>query len=393
MTHRRGQSDDRRRRVLTEDAVGQRRKSTIDKEVTKADGARYDPQVLDRQLRLSDIVPRAIWIHVFLFSVAFAVVVGLTVMHRVSLEHPSAGESVFRLEMAGSLASWFSSITLFSAAGIALICYSLRRHDQSDYHNQYRVWLWSAVLAVLLSLTASSSWHEAAGAQLAHYTGVGQSTAGFYWWFFPCISIAAVTAFRMLFELSASRLATTGVLGTMAAYSVVLGSQFGFNGGLEPATVTLAVESCWIAGHLLMLCSFLWYARHTILDVQGLIATRPAASSHKKRKKKSKAAANADMSYQRRDAKHTTLPALKKNRSDVEPDMPPTKQSTRLLEAAKLEQERFEDEDERLAKRPSRKRQQKPSPDTHQSDEDIRKMSKSERKRLRKLKAQQRRAA
>ncbi|MFP6693708.1 MAG: hypothetical protein VB875_11850, partial [Pirellulales bacterium] len=66
MTHRRGQSDDRRRRVLTEDALGQRRKSTIDKEVTKADGARYDPQVLDRQLRFSDIVPRAIWIHVFL---------------------------------------------------------------------------------------------------------------------------------------------------------------------------------------------------------------------------------------------------------------------------------------------------------------------------------------
>lgn len=377
-------------------------KSSGDKDLSKADGARYEADVLDRQPRLSDLVPRATWVHGMLFFAALLVVGGLIAMHRSAVGEVSAASSIFNLGGTDSLASWFSSLALFLAASVALICYSLRRHNQSDYHNRYRVWLWGATLAVLLSLTASSPLHEVAGAHVAKLTGVGQSNAGFYWWFIPSLSVAVFTAIRMLFELSRSRIATTGMLGALSAYGVVLGSRLGINVGLDAGTAELVVGGCWLLGHALMFCSFLWYARHTVLDVQGLIAARPVSRTDEKQRKKasqpSSAVSNVDGSrkpQRRKDAAHDSPPAPKKKRSDVEPDMPATKRTTRLLEEAEIEQQRFEEEEElRQVKRPSRKRQTKPQQHDLQDDEpDIRKLSKSERKRLRKLKADQRRAA
>jgi hypothetical protein len=164
---------------------------------------------------------------------------------------------------------------------------------------------------------------------------------------------------------------------------------------------------CWLAASVLLLFSFLLFARHVIMDVQGLVVAKPKQDKDGAVKDKNSAKTGGTSTTtsddeaktsRRIDAAHDG-PAAPKGRSDLEPDMPPTKRSTRLREVAEYEQQRYEEDDEpRMRKQ--KKRRVRPR-DTERDDYDDcegasgqpSKLSKSERKRLRKIKAQQRRAA
>ncbi len=411
MLQRRGQSDERRRRVLSEDAAQKPKTAPAERTAAKTDGASYEPGLLDRQPRIVDLIPRAAWVHALLLVAALGVAGGLVAVHRWSAA-ASIRSSIFDPRAAGSLGCWFSSAVLAVIAAVSMICYSLRRQRQSDYHARYRVWLWTAAVVMLMSVAATSPWHVVFGQTVARATGIATSGGGVLWWLGLSALMMSYVAARLLFEMRGCRIATSGLIGAALAYAVVGATHLQFDLAVEPATVAMLATCGWLFGHVFLASSILWFARHTLLDIQGLIPQTKVADKTVSESKSEQSAAESktpvnDSSKnptpatgskpslkRRRDAAHITPPAPKR-RSDVEVDMPPTKRAARLLEGADYDDDAFEEEQratqrrQRKPKRPIQSRRE----DADDDQVDFRKLSKSERKRLRKLKAEQRRAA
>jgi hypothetical protein len=162
------------------------------------------------------------------------------------------------------------------------------------------------------------------------------------------------------------------MVGALVCYAVSAARFFGYGpvveARLEPILVTVPLS----IGHWFMLAGIVSYARFVVLDAQGLVAVRRKTAA----KKPAKAATTAKSTTS--TAKSTTSTTL----------------SLAALETAK--QSSF------AAKRPADSNQwvdgRRPESKHYEEDEDDdssdggRKLSKSDRKRLRKLKAQNRAA-
>ena len=66
------------------------------------------------------------------------------------------------------------------------------------------------------------------------------------------------------------------LIGALALSSAAAAIQLGA-GNLETALATLVGETCQLVGHLTLLLALSLYARHVILDVQGLLPVRKAS--------------------------------------------------------------------------------------------------------------------
>ena len=106
--------------------------------------------------RIVDFVPRRLLAIFGWFVLGVLVIAGLLALYH---EMPRwAGETTdgviaaLDLDSEGSIAAWFSAMTLAAAALVALVVYSVRRRTPSDYQGRYRVWWWAAACWMLMSL-------------------------------------------------------------------------------------------------------------------------------------------------------------------------------------------------------------------------------------------------
>lgn len=296
MDLRSGNSASRRRRVLREDvATGEgepaapRRKTRI-----RIDAAHY-PEAAHphRQPRLADLLPTKWWS--LGLSAGAGVVVATILLSGFAYRSTLAaviGEEAIRpldLTVRGNLADWFASWTLLTAALVAGIVYSLRRHRTDDYRGRYRAWLWTAVALLLGAMDAACGFHQSLSGAVVALTGIAVCGKGAFWWLLAeGLTLVAVSAamgreyFRCrlsLATLSLALLAYAG-LGAATVYRLdVVGST----------NAWLMQEGFRLFGHLLLALSTLLYARHVLREVQGLSKT-----VRRKRKSKADAAEEAE---------------------------------------------------------------------------------------------------
>ena len=392
MFRRGGQRDDRRRRVLTEELAGRGRGvsgSSADQQ--KCEGASYAPEAaLDKHLRLSDLVPRRLW-GVGLFTLAGAsVIAGILALYQTMQPWQltaGQGRQVFDLMASGSLASWTASVMLLTVSLASVIVLSMRRHKMNDYKGRYRVWAWTAVAALAMSAAATAPYHLVAAEALAGLTGwqVPGGTATF--WMMPTLLVLGVLAVRLLLDMRDSVIASFALVASVLAYGGALGTEMSGPALLVDPHTIMVLTGCKLAGHLLLLLSVLLFARHVLRDIQGLVVVR------KSRRKEGKKQESDDEDSRSGDGaihKAHRNPPAPKGISDLET---PSKRNERRRKAAELVQDEYEDEDERPNRRSKRGRQQEVDDYDDYDDEPAtngRKLTKSQRKKLRKLKAQQR---
>ena len=122
---RRGQRDDRRRRLLADELTGagvrsvRRRQDTLPPQ-RKSDNY-GDAEFMDEQRRLTDLIPRRLSIIALLMFAGLACVLGLEALYTwmpelAPLTKEDGRIAAFDLDGEGSLAVWFSSVTLLAAA-------------------------------------------------------------------------------------------------------------------------------------------------------------------------------------------------------------------------------------------------------------------------------------
>ena len=276
---------DRRRRVLTEERISssaQAYSSAAGKTANRGPlGSRYAPAAaVENQVRITSLIPRR-WITLaggwLLFAVFIAV---LEVAHvkmptlRVALgaRQLTAADLSFLHRGGASIAVWFCSVLLFMCSAVSLLIYSLRRHRVDDYQGRYRIWIWSALGWIVLSLNVTASLHTIFVESMIRLTGWSPWKDGAIWWIAPAIFLLVAVGIRVVIDVYECRSACVGLLTAGGCWLVAVLVHLEWIPVASSTTQTLLVAGLSMAGYLMALTGLVLYARHIIQETEDLMS-------------------------------------------------------------------------------------------------------------------------
>lgn len=286
---------------------------------------------MDRQMRITDLVPQRYRVFALWFAIGAAVIGGLEALYHYMPRlgaHASDGRiAAFDLDGEGSLGAWFSSFSLGLAACLSLIILSVRRQRDDDYHGRYRVWFWAALLFFVMSVDECASLHEGFKEMMTGLTGYRLAGDGSLWWVLAYGLFGGVIGLRMVLDLRRCRAALTFLGLTAACYLVAVVVQLEWLLPERGAQGVMVEEGLEMGGNLLLLIGLGLYARYAMLEVQGLIPLKEKTSQPRRQKEQLAAesatppgkprAAEAPGPAAQPVAASTSKPAFAVNRSDI----------------------------------------------------------------------------
>lgn len=172
---------------------------------------------------------------------------------------------------ADRLVAWSSAALLLLTVGYTRLIFSLRRHRVDDERGRYRVWRTAGWAAMLLSVNAVLGAHELVARCLGNLVDwqLLPNSAG--WWLFPAASVGGWLLITLMRDAAECRSALTGYL-LAAACLVVAGVN---SAGWTPEWAAISPDfmgrSLPLIGFTCLLVASQLFARYVILDVQGLI--------------------------------------------------------------------------------------------------------------------------
>jgi hypothetical protein len=282
-----GQRDDRRRRLLAEDATGfgvnpSAAVSTDDASPSPKPNHYGNAEFLAELPRLIDFLPRNLVVIFLVEMLGLAGLAGLVGLHFWSLEHPAlfreSGWNAFNLSQHGGLGTWISALCLLAASFTALAIYSVRRHRADDYQGRYRIWLWATVGLFLFATDLSAGLHPFFQHLLVQWTGTPLWRGGELWWIIPAALLFAALGSRVLVDMWPCRLAMASLAAGAAVYAISLLAGLQILVGDDPLQQVLLPRGTALLGHFFLLMGLLYQARYVRLDAEGLIRRRPRES-------------------------------------------------------------------------------------------------------------------
>lgn len=276
---RSGQRDDRRRRLLADELSNPsdwpERHVCSEAALTPQKSTHYgDAEFLGQQLRLLDLIPRRTIGFVSLLVVGAAILAGLETSYAWMLDRVAGGGgaiTALNLAVKGSLGCWFTSLLLLTAAAAAFLIYSVRRHRTDDYQGRYRIWLWAAACWFLMATDQAASLREAFRDLMTTLTGTSLAGDGSLWWaIFYAFALGAIGS-RVFMDMRSSR-PSMGFLATAAiAHGLAMAGRQGWILLDDAGRQVMWIVGAEIAGSLLLLTAMTLYARHVLLDAEGLL--------------------------------------------------------------------------------------------------------------------------
>jgi hypothetical protein len=365
------------------------------------------------QLRTTDLIPKRPKA-VFLFATAVAtVVILLNLLHLAFSNWPIAVSSKFSLGQTGSITAWFSTVFLMLACLACLQIYSLRQHRSDDYRGTYRIWLLFAGALLLSSMNCIVNFNE----MLGDGSHMSSPSPLLFWSLWATKALVVSGLFiRGFVELRLSRgsLALAAISSVAYVSSLVL--QIPEVTQSTGTSYALVLGNTQFLGHAFLLVALVVYARNVFLISNGLMAVRTvkAKTKTKPSKKKSTVADETEESKaQKAKPKKSPKVAASVEDDNVEPAAPRVKET----EPPKKVEIKSTADKLTLASKPNEsgpkrtftsplaskmKPTQAPAKAVENEDEDVqddqepegtRRLSKSERRRLRKEQSSSRRAA
>lgn len=324
--------DERRRRLLTEESANPATDAAEEaRPAPKGEKtARYaDAALHANRLRVTDLVPQQPWLLAVAFLGAVLVVAGLEALYHwmptFAAQTTDGRIEAFDLDGEGSLAVWFSSTTLIAASAVALLVYSIRRHKADDYHGRYRIWVWAALCWLVMSIDECGSLHEGFKELMTQVAGTRIAGDGSLWWAAAYAIVLGTVGIQLLLEMRECRSSTAAFLATGASYGVAVAAQLGWIMPETGARGVMVEEGAEMIGNLFLLLSMAIHLRYVCLDAEGKVVARP--------KKERKAKAAKVEATEKTD--ETEKKTAAKRRSDVAPAPAPvmaTQKAAALVE-------------------------------------------------------------
>lgn len=280
-------NDQRRRRVVIDEVsqqndgqVATARKSRPKTSKPESDSRNYAFGANRRnQFKTTDFIPKRFLSFGLLVLTLLTVVCGINLLATQSLNWHrfigDPGSRAFSLVGVGSLSSWFSSFLLIMTGLASLQIYALRQHRCDDYRGTYRLWLWMSLLFILGSIHCVVDF----GSVLANITeAVTQQPVGSKIWALVTFKIFALTLLvvRSLFEVRASRGSLALVVVVWVAYSAATLLQLPAIRHSMVVDYEVYYGNTILFATAMLLISHLAYARFVYLHAQGLIKSRVA---------------------------------------------------------------------------------------------------------------------
>ncbi|WP_254512334.1 hypothetical protein [Anatilimnocola floriformis] len=325
---RSGQLDERRRRVLMDESAApgsdsEKAQPTSAKGPVRA----YNENVLsDRQRRVSELIPIRpfkVIATILLLITAVAAIEALYIFTAPLAGHTKGEHPFAALDLAarGNIGDWFSSLLFASGAMAVMGLLSIRSHRVDDYKGRYRVWWWIAAALLWASVDTATGLHDALGHGIQMLAGDKMPGGARLMWVGMYGLIFGTLATRAAFEIWSSSLSIVGSSLAALLYFACIAFQLEMTPPLGDAVLTTVVRnSVELLAHVSLVSSVLLYARHVHLDAQGrlMISADGAANPKKKPKSKAKLAVVAD--DEEKVEKKTTAKDTAKDKDKKEPE-------------------------------------------------------------------------
>ncbi|MGL4514360.1 MAG: hypothetical protein ACRCT8_14830 [Lacipirellulaceae bacterium] len=379
--------DGRRRRLLHEGSAG------VAPPVEAANvGLRYAPAPDDAGFALAQAVLPAGWRGGLGLSFALAAALGVlgvlnsygSTLATAAGSTPARAVELLLAERPASIAAWFGSSLWLGSAALSVMLLALRRQRMDDLRCAYRTWLVAAIAALLLSANAATHAHVAVAGAVARVVGFSPLSGDALWWLLPGGIALGALAVRMAVELAECRPALVLALGATGV------SAFGWlvEAGASPtalstiggtSSASLVGPFAVLVGTALAVMAQVVYARRILLEARGDVLSPVAKTAVKEQV----AAANSA--------------ALRV--AEAAPESPAERVPTPRLVATQDDEGQSEDEEsaEALRVSPRERRARAVEPDEtqwvsgaeagdleeYEDDDSPRRVSKADRKRLR----------
>ncbi len=169
------------------------------------------------------------------------------------------------------LIAWTSATALLMAACLAKLIFSLRRHRVDDSRGRYRIWRLAAFAAVALSLNSVVRGHEVVARVLGHFSGWSLLPEHAGWWLLPATIFGGWLLITLIREAAECRSASTVYSLALICFAVAGLSYCGWMPAALDNLQGTADRLLPVIGNLFLLTGSLLFARYVVLDVQGLI--------------------------------------------------------------------------------------------------------------------------
>ena len=338
-----------------------------------------------------------------------------------------AGVSSLAISGHGSIASWFNSFLLILCSLASLQIFALRKHRCDDYLGTYRLWVWMAGALLFASLCCIVNLGS-----IAAYVIESLAPASFSQkpWLAPTIVISLLTILvaRAVYEVRLSQGSMAWMGLAWAGYTAAILLQ------LQPVRESVLLEfgpemvagNCVLFATTALLMAHLTYVRFIFLRAHGLIKLK----AKKKKVAKPKAKVKAKAKSQPKESKQTKskskstkstskstpkTSSKSKSKTDSEPrekkvaakKTKSRKQASPVVEevsadagnesqkkkSAQMSLKEMAAASRAKAKADSKSNQKRNSQEIEDESEGVIKMSKAQRKKLRKQQRNRKRAA
>jgi hypothetical protein len=376
---------DRRRRILKDEILSASNnhaslRATSDGG-TSGGAPRYsDAAGVENHPQITDLIPRRYSTIAILVMIGVGLTTAMAALHDFARPIAAAtglqNTAAIELTANGSLSSWLASVVLLVASASCLLTYSIRRHRIDDYRGRYRVWLGAALACFIVSANSVAGLHQVVADVLVHVTGWSALRDGAMWWLVLAGLPIAWIVVRSMLDMRECRVATALLFAAVASYSVSAAAFLDLLVIQVPRVKSLTIGASLLLGNWFILAAAVAYARFIVLDAQGLVPIRRRPAIKRAAKSEPAKAAPAPSTSSTTKSAPTVLSATGYSRSTIQAAKTPA-DSSRWVDGSRPERDRYDRDDDA---------------DDDDASGDDRKLSKSDRKKLRKLKAQGRAA-
>ncbi|HUG91052.1 MAG TPA: hypothetical protein VML55_09475 [Planctomycetaceae bacterium] len=257
--------DERRRRRLAVESDEAAPDSAAPRDEAAAAIARARARTL-RHFPLRKLISSRRWkLWGVLFALSLlgaAAVAGSTLAAQPAGEWPPAAAAL--LSPAGPVARTFSGTLLFIAAQTAVVIWWARSRSLHDFGGRYRVWLWASATLVMWAFCHATAAHVTLGETAQWLWPLDVPSGATVYWLVPAVVwlLALLRGVdREMSECRSSRACLwLGVAALAAAAALAVGPSFELR-NIERASLDMGVA---VLGHLLILAALVHHARHVI---------------------------------------------------------------------------------------------------------------------------------
>ncbi|MEE2825963.1 MAG: hypothetical protein VYE64_05000 [Planctomycetota bacterium] len=250
------------------------------------------------QKKTTDLIPKRYRAVTLMIMLLVASVCGLNLLSAYSADWrdqlTASQIEAFALSGQGSLARWFVSFLLILSSLASLQLYALRQHRCDDYRGTYRLWGWLAVLFLLGSIQCSVDLLGLIHTAVASLVGTLPGDR-LVWLVTAKLLLLSALVVRGLFEVRVSRVALAGGLLAWIGFTTAIVLPIPSVGNRLALELPLYYGNALLIGTSAVFLSVVMYARFVFLHSNGLLAAelvstpKPEAVERKESRREKKA--------------------------------------------------------------------------------------------------------